>query len=105
MTNVVQMPPREEPPEFIFGPFSENRVMIEGRVIPNLTAHDNGDGTIDLVVDHRFSAPFPKDQAYAAAWLLANAMAVGAGYSCLSSETKERPFAPKGMQIDGTPRR
>lgn len=97
MDNVTQFPTNEAP-DFIIGPFTENRVVIEGRVIPNLTAIREGEN-VALVVDNRFSISLPKDRAYDVAWLVANAMAVGAGYPCLSSETKERPFAPQCAKL------
>ena len=95
--------PTQKPPEFIVGPFTESRDVIEGRVIPRLTARQNDDGSIELIVDHRFSGTFEIHQAYRVAWLIANAMAVGAGYACLRSETKEQPFAPQIIQLGEIP--
>ena len=79
-------------------------VEIEGRIIPRLTAIRVGDGSIGLVVDGRFGATFPNEGiADQAAWLIAQALAVGAGYSSLGAETKDRPFAPRSMKIDAKP--
>ena len=91
--------PTPKPVEFMVGPFEEYRVVIEGRMIPWLTAYRDGDDGTALVVDHRFSITFPNDLAYEAAWLIANAMAVAAGYPCLSSENRDRPFAPQCAEI------
>lgn len=96
--NVTQFPKQGAAPDFMIGPFTEHCVVIEGRLIPNLTAYHEGENTV-LVVDRRFSITVPKDRAYDVAWLVANAMAVGAGYPCLSSESKERPFAPQCTQL------
>jgi len=90
--NVMQFP-EQKPPEFIIGPFAENRVVIEGRLIPHLTVTREGDKT-GLVIDNRLSISVPNDLAYSVCWLLANAMAVAQGYPCLSSESKDRAFAP-----------
>ncbi len=96
--NVHQFPPPEKAPEFMIGPFTEYRVVIEGRLIPNLTAFREGDDVV-LVIDHRLSISVPADRAYDVCWLVANAMAVAAGYPCLSSDNKDRPFAPQCAEI------
>ena len=88
---------RQEP-EWITDPFSASRVVIEGRLIPNLTARRDGD-SVTLVVDDRLSVTIPSDVAYQVAWLVANAMAIGAGYPSLSAETKDRPFAPQARGL------
>ena len=93
---VVSFP--KETVDFLIGPFQEWRVQIEGRIIPRLTAFREGDRIV-LVVDGRFSHSFAAEDAYSAAWLIANALAVGAGYSHLGAESKDKPFAPIGMGI------
>lgn len=102
MSNVLQMPPATKPPELLVGPFTEWRVLVDGRIIPRLTGYHDGD-KIALVVDGRFSASFAKDDAYQVAWLIAQAMAVSEGYPHLGAVSKERPFAPMGVQIGGIP--
>ena len=101
MSNIVQMPPPEKPAELLVGPFKEWRVQVDGRIIPRLTGYRAGD-KIALVVDGRFSASFAEDDARQAAWLIAQAMAVGEGYSHLGAPNKEQPFAPMGAEI-GSP--
>lgn len=96
--NVTQFPPPEKPPEFMIGPFTEHRVVVEGRLIPHLTAFKDGMG-INLVIDHRLSIAVPEDRAYDICWLLANAMAVAAGYSHFAAESKDRSFAPQCAEI------
>lgn len=98
MTNVVNMPPAPKQPDLLIGPFQAWRVQVDGRIIPRLTGHPDGD-KIALVVDGRFSASFAKDDAYQVAWLIAQAMAVSEGYPHLGAETKSRAFAPNGMEI------
>ena len=93
MTDVLEFPKPDGPPEFIIGPFEEYRVVIEGRLIPKLTAFREGDD-ICLVLDNRLSISVPKSRAYDIAWLVANALAIGAGYACITSDEKIKPFAP-----------
>jgi hypothetical protein len=89
--------------DFLVGPFQEYRVIIEGKVIPKLTGHDEGD-KIALVLDHRFSVSFPKEFAYQAAWLIAHAIAIGAGYRSFLATSKDGPFAPNGTRLGEIPR-
>lgn len=99
MSDVIDFPAK--PPakqEWLIGPFEYHAVVIEGRRIPRLTAHRTPDG-INLIVDDRFCVLLPEDVAADVAWLVANALAVGAGYPCLSAENKDRPFAPKVFQV------
>ena len=85
--------------EFMVGPFAEWRVQIEGRMIPRLTAYREGNG-VCLVLDNRFGLMCENDGvAYQTAAFVANALAIGEGYSHLAADTKDRPFAPKGMGI------
>lgn len=100
--NVAQFPPPKGPPEWMIGPFEEWRVVIEGRAIPYLTAFREGSDHTCIVVDNRFTVSFPNELAYQAAWLLANAIAVGAGFPWLGAESRDRPFAPKCSAISPT---
>ena len=78
MSEVVKFP--ENPAvECLVGPFSEYRVVVEGRMIPNLTGFKEGDKTW-LGVDGRFAYGVPHEHAYGVACLVAQALAVGAGY-------------------------
>lgn len=96
--NVVELPKPPEQPPLLIGPFQEWRVQVEGRIIPRLTGFHDGD-KIALVVDHRFSASFSEADARQAAWLIAQALAIGEGYPSLGAATKQRPFAPLGSEI------
>lgn len=95
--NVTQFPkPPEKQIEFLIGPFEEYRVKVDGRGIPKLTGNRDADGKYWLTVDHRITAYFSTEEdAYQAAVLAANAMAVGAGYSHAGAESKDMPFAPR----------
>lgn len=96
--NVVRLPPQPEPPELLIGPFEVWKVQVEGRIIPRLTGCRDGD-KIMLVVDNRFGYSFRKEDAYGAAHLIANALAIGAGYPWLGAENKDMPFAPVGHAV------
>lgn len=95
--NVTQFPTTpSKPPQFLVGPFEEYRIVIDGRCIPRLTGSCDPDGKFWLVVDGRLASYFSSEEdAYQAAVLAANAMAVGAGYPFSSAESRDRPFAPK----------
>ena len=97
--NVIDTPKR---PPFLMEPFLDYRpVVLEGRVIPRLTGHQVTESETEIILDGRFGATFPNDLAYQAAWLIANALAIGQGFAYLSSETVDRPFAPIARFIDG----
>lgn len=99
MTDNITKFPSTGAPEFLVGPFEEYRVVVEGRMIPKLTGFREGERTV-LIVDRRMSISVPNDIAYDVALLVAEALAVGAGYSHLGAENKsERPFAPRSMEI------
>lgn len=89
-------------PTLLVGPFSESRVIVDGRVIPRLTGIKDGD-KVSLMVDRRFAASFSEDDARSAAWLIAQALAIGAGYPHLGAENKDQPFAPIGCEVSIAP--
>jgi len=66
----------------IIGPFEENRVVVNGCAVPGLTANHRPDGTIELIIDRRLAIDIPESLFNQVAWLVANALAIGAGYSC-----------------------
>jgi hypothetical protein len=100
--NIVQLPTKEEAaPELLIGPFTEYRVVVDGRVIPRLTGRAQGD-MVSFTVDGRFGAECPKEYAYGMAWLIAQAFAIGEGYPHLGADTKDHPFAPVAMAISTT---
>lgn len=90
--------PSDDLPELLCGPFETYQVIVEGRAIPRLSGFYEGD-KIWLVVDGRFGAVFAPDDARQAAWLLANALAVGGGYTHLAAPNKDQPFAPLSFGI------
>lgn len=106
--SVVQFPPVEfptfeKPAELLLGPFEVWRVIVDGRVIPNLTGYREGPDQTCFVVDDRFGCSVPNEIAHSVAYVIANAMAVGAGYSHLGAVTKDMPFAPAAVGLDTVP--
>lgn len=98
--SVLQFP--KPPPPDMRGPERIGcDVIIENRRVPNLHMHDRGD-TIDFVLDGRMMFGFPKEWAYLAATFAANAMAIGAGWPCLTADKKCERFAPECFQIEIT---
>lgn len=93
--SIYHLPPRLNAVDNMQGPERVgNTVIIDGRAIPKLHMHDNGD-EVEFVLDGRLAFGFPREWAYLAATFAANAMAIGSGYSFIGAETRERPFAPK----------
>lgn len=103
--NVIEMPrkSKEHLDGMLVGPFEQWHVVISGRRIPRLTGFKREDGKIILYVDNRFGGgPFEPEEAYQAAYLIAQATAVAEGYSSLEAEEKGRCFAPRMMNLGGT---
>ena len=99
--NIVQFP-AEPAEQILIGPFEFYKVQVEGRVIPRLSGYReqmNGVDGVFLIVDGRFGTCVENSRAPDVAWLVAQALAVGEGYTHLAADDKNRPFAPKSMQI------
>ena len=92
---IVEFP---QAPELLVGPFQEWRVVVDGRFVPRLDGRADGDD-IWLTVDRRFTAKFPKDLAYQAAALIAEAMAICSGYPHFGADSKAQPFAPIAIGV------
>jgi hypothetical protein len=98
--NVIEFPSKAIEPEFLVGPFEEYRVQVSGRFIPKLSGYAHVEGTYGLTVDNRFGGTFSsKQDAQQAAWLIAQALAIGQGYSNLEAPNKDQPFAPKACCV------
>lgn len=101
--NIVTLPEKKKL-EWIVGPFEEWRVVIDGRMIPKLTAYRQTDGRVTLSLDHRFIIDLPDEGlAYQVAAFAANAMAIGKGYPWSGAESKQQPFAPQAHAIEKAP--
>lgn len=74
------------------GPFVEEwRVSIDGYPIPKLTAIVRQDGNIMLCLDGRFGIDGTPEECAKWLWIVANAMAIGAGYSCFGENSVKDP--------------
>ena len=71
---------------------SGNAVIIEGRMVPQMTMRETETG-VTLLLDGRMAWVFPKQLAHHAASFAANAMAIGAGFPCFTAERKVEHFA------------
>lgn len=105
MNNIVDFPPPAGPdgPRSIIGPpASGNHVIVDARVIPRMTATETADG-IEIVLDRRFAIVVSRDDAYPVAWMIAQALAIGQGYSSVRAESRDQPFAPQYRVMDAGP--
>lgn len=58
-------------------------ITIDGYAVPGIEACETPDGlSCNIFLDQRFGATIPAEHASSVLWLLANALAIGAGYSC-----------------------
>jgi hypothetical protein len=78
------------------GPFHSEyyQVTIDGYQVPKLKALKRSgaqDGIITLVLDGRLAIDIADDQLDPWLWLVANAMAIGAGYSCFGENSVKDP--------------
>ena len=85
MSEIVNFPEPPKGPFYpkIHGPFEpEHYVSIAGYKVPHVTVKPQPDGKIGVSVDNRFYLePVPEEEFSRWIWLLANAMAVAAGYT------------------------
>jgi hypothetical protein len=101
--NVTKFPEPPKRPDLLVGPFEEYRVVVDGYQIPLLTGYLEGD-KIWLSCDNRFSCgPFDEEQAYQAALLAAECMAIMTGHASLHCQDK-KPFAPRLIGVPEIPK-
>lgn len=64
-------------------PRTQHEVTIDGYACPQIEARETPDGKHCLItLDGRFGATILADEAEQVLWLLANALAIGEGFSC-----------------------
>lgn len=98
-SNVTSFPTQRQP-ALLVGPFEYHKVVVDGRAIPRLTGWPQADGRVTLILDGRFAVDYPDEEAARqSAWLIANALAIGAGYSHVGAESRDMPFAPQIAEI------
>lgn len=80
-------------------------VVIDGYLVPNIEVHDNPAG-VEIVLDGRFGITITDRGVFAdVMFLIANAQAVAAGYSCHGENCElSNPHKVKCTRLDGTPK-
>lgn len=74
------------------GPFEEYRITCDGYRVPHLTGRVV-ENVMHLRLDNSCALDIPEEHANAVIWFIANALAVGAGYSCFGENSeKVNPF-------------
>lgn len=83
-------------------PRKSYQVTLDGFAVPKIEARETDHGTqCNIMLDERFGATIPAEHAQAVIWLLANALAIGAGYSCHGENSvKANPFKVRVTEID-----
>lgn len=97
--NVTQLPTNDERIDAaiadMIGPERTGHTLIvDGRAVPMVSVRPNGDW-VTFVLDNRLGFDFPKAQAIAAAHMLANALAIGAGYPGIRYCDTKKGFASR----------
>jgi hypothetical protein len=86
------------------GPFSVWKIKLDGFAVPFLQGREDDKGMFHLMLDERMGVEIPKEYANQVVWLIANAYAIGAGYSCFGENSiKANPFKVRMSGIDLTP--
>lgn len=98
--------PQPTLPEWILPPMEVRNIVLDGRLIPKLTAYKRADGSVSLTLDGRYGLDCADEGiAYVTACFVANALAIGGGWPCYTADDKFKPFAPKCMQLGSIPTR
>ena len=65
------------------GPFQDYRAVLNGYEVPLVNARETPDGReCHISLDGRFCIVVPAELGEQVIWMIANAYAIGAGYSC-----------------------
>jgi hypothetical protein len=88
----------------LVGPFQTWRVVVDGREVPYLTATPANRGRVQLSLDERYAIELDLATAESVVPFLADAIAVGMGYTCHQRPDMEmpvrRPEFPRLTGID-----
>lgn len=104
MTNVTELPRRDLVAEMTGPENTGHAVIIDGRLVPNLSMRDRGE-MVEFALDGRFLYAFPREWAWLAAAFAFQSMATAAGFACPAGEHfTKRPFAPQVAQLGEVPR-
>lgn len=91
--------------EFL-APREQRAVTIDGYAVPRVEAQevDGGRNTM-ITFDGRFGISIPAEYAEQVIWLVANAQAIGAGYSCHGENSQRlNPFKVRVVEIEAIDR-
>lgn len=82
-------------------------ITLDGYAVPNIEAREIDDGrNCNIFLDRRFGITVPAVVAADVIWLIANAMAIGAGYSCHGEHSQPcNPYRVKVAEIASHPGR
>lgn len=102
MSREVVMEPGED---WIVGPFPASfQVVLDGKMVPNVTIYVYSDGVFDVSLDHRLGYQFTnRDDAYTAVRAIADAMAMGAGFPSFAAADRW-PYGVQMTKLDQVPR-
>lgn len=74
------------------GPFDVHKLRLDGYRVPQLTGR-LVNGVWHFCLDERFGCEVPEAYGQGVAWMIANALAIGAGYSCFGENSRiANPF-------------
>jgi len=76
--------------------------IVDGYEVNRIRVWERGD-QITICLDSRFAIDVPRGLSGAVCWMIANAIAIGSGYSHLGADRPGYPFAPKVVGGDGKP--
>jgi hypothetical protein len=84
-------------------PYQLREIAIDGYACPLLEARESDDGKdCFILLDRRFGGTIPADCAQTVLWLLANAIAIGGGWSCHGENSKPiNPHKVRVVEIEG----
>lgn len=85
-------------------PREQHQITIGGYACPGLEAREVNHGReCNIFLDNRLGITIPAEHAQSVLWLLANALAIGAGYSCHGEHSvRANPYKVRVMEIDTT---
>lgn len=83
-------------------PREQREVTLDGYAVPKVEAREvNERRDCNIFLDGRFGITIPAGHAQEVIWLIANAMAIGAGYSCHGEHSQPtNPFKVKVMEVE-----
>lgn len=83
------------------GPFNQYKLTLDGYRIPNLEGRQLPSGNWYLALSNSCSIEVPDLYGKGVAWMIANAMAIGAGYTCFGEGAKPlNPFKTRLIHLN-----